>query len=220
MDAAKMTTEEIASLASRRLDRFGLIADVFSKESPENVVKDVVRQASRVCWEGHGSPEGTLALGLRSLSCGDMASFATQTRTEYARLFLGPRAPVAPLHESAYVSGACRMFTEETMAVRSFYERFGWVMKARNREPEDSIGTEFEFLRNLSVRCMELSFRPGGEEETRKLAEAQSEFLRIHVMRWAHEFARRVVENDRSGYYAAWARFLAEVLREEESVCA
>ena len=47
-----------------------------------------------------------------------MTALSTLTRTEYARLFIGPREVVAPLHESAWRSGTARMFTAETLAVR------------------------------------------------------------------------------------------------------
>ncbi len=226
MGAGYGEIRELVDVMAYRRDRFGLIASVFERESSEEAVAHMIAQANAFGCELDESIELDLNRGLGALACDDLSTFATQTRTEYARLFLGPREVVAPLHESAYLSGTSRMFTAETMAVRAFYEHYGYVMKAKNREPEDSMGVEFEFLRNLCDRCIALLEQVGaaslgvGEEnvfmQVAKLLEAQRTFEKQHLGRWAHKFAQLVIENDRSGFYAAWAKYLLGVLGEDD----
>lgn len=222
MDAAKIAREGLVDLIGYRRDRFGLIADVFARESSDEAVARTIARAADFSRELDESLELALGRGLASLACDDMASFAVKTRTEYARLFLGPREVVAPLHESAYLSGTPRMFTAETLAVRRFYESCGQVMKAKNKEPEDGIALEFEFLRNLCSRCIALLEAEEADhaawDEAACSLKAQKAFKEQHLGRWARDFAKRVVDGDRSGYYAIWATYLIGVLDEDEGL--
>ena len=226
----------LADITAMRRERFAVTAAVFSRETPAEAVRHMVAEAAGAAGVPDASPEDRLGRALAALSCDDMESLATATRTEYARLFLGPREVMAPLHESAYLSGVSRMFTADTLAVRRFYEGHGYIMKAKNREPEDAIGTELEFLRNLCDGLLVAL----GSEASREVADGalaagiesvesavvdpaavvallrtQSAFAEQHLNRWAHRFCARVREHDRSGFYAAWARYLDEVLDED-----
>lgn len=219
MDAMNTKVNELLDLTACRRDRFALLASVFARESSENAVFRMMDQAPDFTQELDESLELALSRDLASLACDDLAAFATKTRTEYARLFLGPRKVVVPMHESAHLSGTSRMFTSETLAVREFYENHGYVMKEKNREPEDSIDMELEFLRNICDRCLselEEAINVDSIERLRRLIESQRAFKKQHLSLWAQDFSRSVIENDRSGYYAAWASFLSGVLTEDE----
>ena len=221
MEATMTNVGRLIDLISFRRDRFCLVADVFACESSKETVTQMIAQASSFNSElDDGSIEAALNRVLASLANDDMATFARKTRTEYARLFLGPRTVVAPLHESAYLSGTPRMFTSDTLAVRAFLERHGYVMKAKNLEPEDSVGVEFEFLRNICDRCISLLEIEGGDAagEVGRLLEAQEAFEEQHMGRWLPEFAERVVDGDQSGFYAAWATYLIGVLGEDDAL--
>lgn len=222
MDEVKQGKEAFAELTAYRRDRFSLIASVFSCESTKEAVAGMVAQASEFARGLDESPESKLGERLSALVGGNMTELALATRTEYARLFVGPRKVIAPLHESAWISGTRRMFTAETLEVRRFYEQHGYVMKAKNREPEDSIGVEFEFLRNLCDSMLalidEADFNAQSLDKVRRLLTSQKTFEGEHLGRWADAFAACVIENDRSGYYAAWAAYLVDVLAEEEAL--
>lgn len=215
---------ELADITALRRERFAVAASVFDREMPEEAVRHMVataQEAQEAADEPEDSAEGRLGAALAALACDDMAKFATLTRTEYARLFLGPREVVAPLHESAYRSGTSRMFTAETLAVRAFYERHGYILKAKNREPEDAIGTELEFMRNLCDGLLE-ALGDGTAPFDRAAAEgflsALGTFAAQHLDRWTTHFTERVREGDRSGFYAAWAAYLDEVLAEDAAL--
>lgn len=225
-----METVSVPNAAAERLlealqvrrERFAVTAAVFSRESFEEAVRQMVAQAARAEAALDDASEHALSTALAALACEDMAALATKTRTEYARLFLGPRTVVAPLHESAYLSGTPRMFTADTLAVRKCYEANGFVMKAKNREPEDAIGTELEFLRNLVDRLIGQIEGDGLTEanclEVRRQLDVVRTFKEQHLDRWAPLFVERVADNDESGFYRAWARYLAAVLAEDETL--
>lgn len=217
----KVIAELLDVLLTRR-DRFAVTAAVFSRETPEEGVRQMVAQAEADQGSVDDTIERSLAVDLAALICADMTAFATQTRTEYARLFLGPREVVAPLHESAYLSGTARMFTAETLAVRKFYETNGYIMKAKNREPEDAMGTELEFMRNLCDQAVALLSRDVRAQEdldrVSHLLEVLHDFKAAHLDRWAHLFIERVGAHDASGFYKVWVRYLAKMLDEDDEL--
>ncbi len=208
----------LADITAMRRERFAVTASVFDREMPEETVRSMVEAACQMAGGLDDSAEGRLGAALAALACDDMTALATLTRTEYARLFIGPREVVAPLHESAWRSGTARMFTAETLAVRKFYESHGCILKAKNREPEDAIGTELEFMRNLCDGVLAVLGDDGTVSDclvAEGLLRAQRTFAEQHLDRWAGRFAERVRESDRSGFYAAWAGYLDEVLAED-----
>ena len=212
---------ELADITALRRERFAVAASVFAREMPEEAVGHMVATAREAASGPEDSAEGRLGVALAGLACDDAAAFATLTRTEYARLFLGPRAVVAPLHESAYRSGTSRTFTAETLAVRAFYERHGYILKAKNREPEDAIGTELEFMRNLCDGLLEAlgdGSAPFDRTAAKGFLRALGAFAEQHLDRWVARFTERVREGDRSGFYAAWAAYLDEVLAEDAAL--
>ncbi len=210
--------DELSDILAFRGERFGAIAGAFFQEATAEEIASILEGA---CDSGldpeDATPEGVLSRGLASLDGKDLVSFATKTRIEYARLFIGPREVVAPLHESAYLSGTKRMFTSETLDVRKFYADFGYVMVRKNREPEDSVGVEFEFLRNLCERAAD-AVRTGNDAEMERLLRAQGDFKQLHLNRWIREFAALVVEHDASRYYRAWALYLEAVLDDDDTL--
>ena len=107
----------LADITAMRRERFAVTAAVFSRETPAEAVRHMVAEAAGAAGVPDASPEDRLGRALAALSCDDMESLATATRTEYARLFLGPREVMAPLHESAYLSGVSRMFTDRKSVV-------------------------------------------------------------------------------------------------------
>lgn len=212
-----MSKEELVDLVSFRGERFGAVSAVFARESSEEALAQTVAFSRKYAEElDDGSAEAALGKDLSLLRIDDFSCFATLTRTEYARLFLGPREVVAPLHESAYLSGSKRMFTAETLRVRSFYAKHGYAFERKNKEPEDGVSTELEFLRALCDRCVALLESDGAEYgEILRLLQAQRDFVHEHLGRWVDNFSELVAQNDRSGYYAAWARYLNRVMGED-----
>lgn len=211
--------QALIDIMTLRRDRFRLVSDVFTREASEEKLSQMIAQVVGCEEELDESLELSLSKNLRALPREDFSTFATLTRTEYARLFIGPRRVLAPLHESAYLSGVSRMFTSETLAVRKFYESFGYMMKEKNIEPEDAVGVELEFLCNLCDRGIALleegSCADESLDEFERLLDAQKAFKEQHLARWVNSFVGLVTAEDNSGYYVAWANYLSGIVAED-----
>ena len=83
---------------------------------------------------------------------------------------------VAPPWESVYFSPDRLVFQQETFQVRAWYTRFGLQSANHNKEPDDHISVELEFvahLAELGLRALQACDR----ERFHETPEAQSGFL-------------------------------------------
>jgi DMSO reductase family type II enzyme chaperone len=173
------------------------------------------------------SVDEQMARGLRLLS-GSLAPFKggvpdrelERLQGDHCQLFIGSGMPAAPPWESFYRTEERLMFSSHTLEVRAFYERFGLVSERKEREPEDHIGLELEFMACLCDRHGEC-LRKGDAGEAAVTVQAQRDFLDEHLLRWVSPFCEEV---DRCAWtdffrgiaqltegFVAWdRRFLAE----------
>src|ERR1700690_61067 len=66
-------------------------------------------------------------------------------------LFIGTDHVLAPVWESVYFSEKRLVFQEQTLQVRDWYSRFGLQAERLNREPDDHIGLEMNFVAHLAT---------------------------------------------------------------------
>ena len=83
------------------------------------------------------------------------------------------------------------MISSHTLDVRAFYERFGLVSERKEREPEDHIGLEMEFMSCLCDRHGEC-LRKGDAEKASVTVQAQRDFLDEHLLQWVLRFCEAV----------------------------
>jgi len=127
-----------------------------------------------------------------------------ELQCDYVRLFVGPGMPLAPPWESVYRTEERVLFGPQTLEVRAAYEAFGLVTEHRNKEPDDHIGLELEFMAVLSRSCRDCLLggdREGGE----RIRRAQLNFLDVHLLQWAPRFCRNVYANAETKLYAGIA---------------
>ncbi|MDO5672373.1 MAG: molecular chaperone TorD family protein [Actinomycetaceae bacterium] len=98
------------------------------------------------------------------------------------------RATVPPF-ESVYVSPDGLLFEDVTLQVRDFYRTCGYEAPFLNREPDDHIGLELDFLGKLLGRAQE-SLAEGSGEELDLLTQARA-FAAEHLFAWAPVFLAR-----------------------------
>jgi len=110
---------------------------------------------------------------------------------DHCQLFIGSGMPAAPPWESFYRTEERLMFSNHTLEVRAFYERFGLVSERKEQEPEDHIGLELEFMACLCDRHGEC-LRKGDVAEAARTVQAQRDFLDEHLLRWASRFCKEV----------------------------
>lgn len=144
---------------------------------------------------------------------------------EYQRLFIGPTSLPAKPWESVYLSRERIIFDEHTLEVRAFYKNWGLEMAKLNKEPDDHIGIELEFLAELTLRALNLLQKEescsspkaereeeGSFEELRLILRAQETFLEVHLCKWAAEFCSLLSENTEHPLYQGIALFTPEFL--------
>jgi TorA maturation chaperone TorD len=124
--------------------------------------------------------------------------------SDFNRLFVGPGQPLAPPWESYYLSRDHLLFQEQTLAVRQAYRRFGLEAPHLHSEPDDSLSLELSFMAELCARCSAASDTGPGRGPG-EIIEAQRQFLASHLLRWAPQCLRQVIESARLDYYRAGA---------------
>ena len=114
----------------------------------------------------------------------------SQDELEFAfnRLFVGPKAPVAPPYASAYLDRQHSVMGEVTLGVRETYHALGLASAVEGVVPDDHLALELDALLAMGRACRTNS-SPEMEELRRR-------FLEEHVLRWLPEFTSRAVQSE------------------------
>jgi TorA maturation chaperone TorD len=129
-------------------------------------------------------------------------------KQDYARLFIGPTALLAPPWESVYRSAEHLIFERQTLEVRQEYQRFGMPIPNLHVEPDDHIGLELRFISylcSMGISALE-------QDNAGLLAQVEEEihfFLRTHLLKWADSCLTRVIEQAHTDFYRGVA-YLAQ----------
>lgn len=175
--------------------------------------------------------EHILAQYLASLDKAALDKQYLEIRTEYARLFIGPRPPKAPPYESMYRGCPRRLFTETTMAVRKSFQNAGYAVTHKGKEPDDHIGNELELMRELCAAAvideppqeqLRQNVTPGNlgicvEQYERVLENLamQKGFLDDHLGQWAFAFSDLIQQESDHPFFLAVAQLLADFIEED-----
>lgn len=131
---------------------------------------------------------------------------------EYNRLFVGPGHVPVPPWESVYISKEKIIFDEHTLAVREFYKRWDVNTKRINKDPDDHIGFELEFMSILSSRSLR-ALEENNIEDLNNTILGQKEFLEKHLLLWIDEFADNLLRNTNEEFYIGLGLFTLEYLK-------
>ncbi|QDR81687.1 TorD/DmsD family molecular chaperone [Sporomusa termitida] len=133
---------------------------------------------------------------------------------EFTRLFIGPRHVPAPPYESVYRSPARALMQETTLAVRKKYRAAGLLVRNFNREPDDHIGLELEFIYYLNQQAAAALAR---QQAAAVLAaiDRQQQFLAEHLSQWVPAFCGDIAANTGQDFFRKLAGFMAGFIRED-----
>lgn len=137
--------------------------------------------------------------------------------TDYTRLFIGPGKVLAPPWESVYFNEERLVFQEQTLAVRTWYSRFGLAAVNLRKEPDDHIALELFFMAHLAklgLAAIESQDSPGLDQA---LA-AQRDFLVEHLYRWAPLWGDLVCQHAQTDFYPGVALLVQGALHELAAV--
>jgi TorA maturation chaperone TorD len=134
-------------------------------------------------------------------------------RDDFNRLFIGPNKVLAPPWESVYFSSDRQMFQIQTLEVRNWYARFGLEIVNLNKEPDDHLGLELEFIAHLAHLALEAQTN-GNEEQFTQTLEALRQFMKQHPLRWAQACLIAIDKNARTDFYRGIALLVSGALQE------
>jgi len=124
--------------------------------------------------------EGLAAL-TRSAKLGESAE---QISADHNWLYGDTARAAVPPYESVHRGVEALLFDEATLQVRAAYRELGLVAPRLNREPDDHIGLEFDFLAQASLKAQDaLADARAGDAE--QFLDAARDFLHEHVQQWA-----------------------------------
>lgn len=104
---------------------------------------------------------------------------------DFNALFVGPMKLAASPYESSYRNENGAVMQYYTLAVRHFYQKAGLTLINKNRDPEDHLAFELEFI------CYLLEHH----DDDNGYMQLYTEFLKIHLSKWIDQHCERVREN-------------------------
>lgn len=128
-----------------------------------------------------GDAQRGLELLAESFAAGESAH---QIKADLNGLYgVSAKARIAP-YESVHRDRDGLVFDRQTLLVRDFYRRLGLEVPRLNREPDDHVGIELDFLAQCLLRALDA--QDAGEETlTEEYVSLARGFLTDHVNQWA-----------------------------------
>lgn len=193
------------TVAAERLDSFGaactFLSRLFLRPPDDHLIASVADADLWQQWPLHRDEwtERGLA-GMHQAVTGEDRETVEELARDYQRLFVGPAHVIACPYESVYLSDEHLIFEEQTLAVRHFYARFGLQAPSLNREPDDHLGLELDFLARLSVLGLD-ALDDGDLESVGAVTDAIGQFLTEHLLRWVFDCLERLHVGANTRFY-------------------
>jgi len=134
-----------------------------------------------------------------------------QLHWDYTRLFIGPYKLLAPPWESLYLSEERLLFQESALQVRSAYAKYGFRPSHYQREPDDHLGLELDFMYQLAHQDEE-NFNDEKEQFIEVLLDSRS-FLETHLLNWVPLIAKDIVQHAHTDFYRGMATILTGYIK-------
>jgi TorA maturation chaperone TorD len=133
-------------------------------------------------------------------------------RKDYFYLFQGVGIPKATIWESVYFTHDRTLFSQRTLQVRSYYERYGLQIKQKNHEPDDHLGLEMQFISQLTTRALE-AIQRGDATEAEVILKDRRSFIECHPLTWVEMWCGAVQENAETDFYKGIACLCVYILK-------
>jgi putative dimethyl sulfoxide reductase chaperone len=231
MDRAQNDADSLARVAENLSDLYQILAIGFRDPTKELAValldgsleSDLVDCLQRAEIGGTDIDEALRLLrGLRAdeLAPRPESLLLHELKVEYARLFIGPRAPQVHPYESVYrdtphgSGAAVLMVGPSALAVREAYRRVNGPGADDAAEPPDHVATELDF--QMCLYYMEAQAWQSHDEAAAKGWRSVAEdFATGHLCRWGPELCRDVRAKSHHAFYGALARAAIAILAKE-----
>jgi TorA maturation chaperone TorD len=123
---------------------------------------------------------------------------------EYARLFIGPFALIAPPYASVYIDKEKRLMGDSTMAVLRFYQEAGLSIDEDMQVPPDHIAIELEFMHYLLAQEA-IADEKQEPDQVEHLQTLQADFCNRFLNPWVADFCSAIRKGTESDFYKSLA---------------
>lgn len=154
-------------------------------------------------WPLTGTEGAERGLSLMAAARAD-AENAEAIGADHARLYgTLAVAQVAP-YESVHRGEDRLVFDDHTLQVREAYRTLSLQAPRLNREPDDHIGLELEFVAQSCLRALD-ALDQNSPNDAERYVRLGADFFRDHLAQWAPEMLGRVVTEARTSFMAGLA---------------
>ncbi len=130
---------------------------------------------------------------------------------EYAKLFVGPFATLAPPYGSIYLDGERKVMGDSTMEVIRQYEEAGLSGKRDFHDLPDHIAVELEFMSYL-IYAETAAIKKMDITSALAMIDRQEKFLDSSLRRWITPFCIKITEQTDNMFYTSLANCTAKFL--------
>ncbi len=183
-----------------QLDRLAAGYTVLSRllvSTPSAAAVDALRDPTLLATWPLPSPAAESGLALMTAARGEPYDDIT---ADYAALFVGPGPVSAVPYESVHLSEEGLLFEEQTLQVRESYAALGLAAPRLNREPDDHVGLEFEFVGTGCLQALDALHR-GDDDRLAQVLRLISLFAHEHLFAWVPNLMRLVTTNARTTFF-------------------
>lgn len=196
----------IPSPDSDQLDRFAAAFTVLARlflAPPDSEALDRLRDPALLAGWPLDSPTSVEGLGMLAASARD-GETAGEVRADHTALFVGPGMRAVP-YESVHRSVEELIFERQTLEVRELYARLGLAAPRLNKEPDDHVGLEFEFVARCCLQAL-AALEASDDEQLRHALLVLDEFATDHLLVWAPELMDTITARAATRFYAGVGR--------------
>ncbi|WP_251840319.1 TorD/DmsD family molecular chaperone [Oceanitalea stevensii] len=155
-------------------------------------------------WPLPGTPGAKEGLRLMRASQ-ETGEDAAQIRHDHAWLYgTLATARVAP-YESVHRGQDRLVFDAHTLEVRDAYRALSLQAPHLNREPDDHIGLELDFLAQSCLRALD-ALDQGSPGDAERYVRHGADFLRLHLLEWGPDMLGRVVAEANTAFMRGLAQ--------------
>jgi len=149
----------------------------------------------------------------KKMDTSEQTLYLKELAVNYAQLFLNAGKEPVYIYESVYLSEDRLVMQHQRDQVLEFYRKAG-VSPSQNKEPEDHLAIQLEFMGYLSKKIFqkisEYNIYQAGE-----LLKLQKDFLEMHLNKWVGFFVKRMEKANTSPLYLAIAYIIYGFLQME-----
>ncbi len=145
--------------------------------------------------------DGDTAFGLNELRASREAGEAVADIRRDHNLLYGVTAKAkVPPYESVHRGADGLIFDEDTLAVRAEYKKLGLQAPRLNREPDDHLGLEFNFIAQSCLRALDALDQNSTTDASRYWGIGQ-QFMDAHIMEWAPIMLEKAADEAETSFY-------------------